>query len=203
MKVKFSPLVASMSGTAADAVMASWKGIQYVRKHVIPHNPQTAAQTLVRTSLARCMTLWRSLTADFKDWLDTYGVDYRLSGWNIFVQKCRALEQAGSLILPMPANPHIPAPSTLAFATGAGAGGDIDITWVDNAPAASTRIYFLFRLASANIFDKIDYQDSDAEAHTTGGLTAGEDYDCYAFYADPITGEMGSTDGDLAVAAKA
>lgn len=203
MKVKFSPLVASMSGTAADAVMASWKGIQYVRKHVIPHNPKTAAQMLVRDSLAACVTLWRSLNAVSKTWLDTYAVDYRLSGFNVFIQKCRALEQAGELLTPMPANPHVPAPADLAFVEGVGASGDIDISWTDNAPLAHTRIYFLYRLASANVFDKTDYQDSDAEAHTSKDLTPGASYDCYAFYADPITGEMGTTDGDLAITAKA
>jgi len=203
MKVKFSPLVASMSGTAADAVMASWKGIQYVRKHVIPHNPQTAAQTLVRESLARCMTLWRSLSGPFKDWLDTYGVDYRLSGWNIFVQKNRAAEQAGTALAPAPANPHVDAPSTLAFAEGAGAAGTIDATWVDNSPDGYTRIYFLARRIDEAAFKLIVARDSDELAYTLTGLDAGEDYDCYAAFRHAVTGVIGTVDSDLAVTAKA
>ncbi len=203
MKIVWSPLVASASGTAADAVAASWKGIQYIRKWVCPANPKSAAQVLVRESLARCVTLWRSLLSDAKAWLDTYGVDYRMSGFNVFISKNRVLEQAAGLLKPMPDNPHVPAPSTLAFATGAGESGDIDVTWVDNAPEDYTRIYFALRLDGEDTFSKIDFALDEDEAHTISGLAAGEDYDCYAYFGDWHTNIMGTSDGDQGVTSKA
>ncbi len=203
MKIKWSPLVGSASGTTADAVAASWKGIQYIRKHVIPHNPKTPAQTLVRESLARCVPLWRSHHINVKTWLNTYGVDYRMSGFNVFMSKSRALEQAGSLIMPVPANPYCPAPSTLAFAEGIGAGGDIDVTWVDNAPVDYDGIAFAIRRADGNVFNYYTTRASAGEAEVLSGFDAGEDYDCYAWFVNEVAKIHGTPDGDLGVTAKA
>lgn len=203
MKIKWSPLVGSASGTTADAVAASWKGIQYIRKHVIPHNPQTDEQMLVRNSLARCVPLWRSLGSEEKAWLNKYGVDYRMSGFNVFMSKCRALEQALELILPMPPNPYEPAPDTFAAATGAGAGGDIDCTWVDNSSAPFQDIILLTRLSSGNLFDISLHPGADLEAFVISGLTPDTDYDVYAFFRNPNTGEFGSSTGVLDVTSKA
>lgn len=203
MKVKFSPLVASMSGTAADAVMASWKGIQYVRKHVIPHNPQTTAQMAVRMALARCVTLWRSLSADQKAWLDTYGVDYRLSGFNVFIQKSRALEQAEALLKPVPDNPHEDAPGTFAAVTGVGIAGDIDVSWVDNSTGPFQKIYLLTRKSGSNVFAPALFPTAADETFTIPGLTAGADYDVYGFFFDHNNIEFGTSAGVLDVAAMA
>lgn len=202
MKIKWSPLVASASGTTADAVAASWKGIQYIRKHVIPHNPQTAAQTLVRESLARCVTLWRSLSGPFKDWLNTYGVDYRMSGFNVFMSKCRALEQAGDALPIVPANPYVDAPEDIAFVTGVGAAGTIDVSWVDNSPDGYTRMYFAVRRVDGAVFNAVAARDSDELAYTITGLADGEDYDCYAAFRHAVTGMIGTVDGDMAVEAQ-
>ena len=69
MKLTFSPLVAGMSGKAAHAVAASWKGVPYVRKLVIPHNPKSAAQVIQRGYFARMPSWFRSLPTDLKTWL--------------------------------------------------------------------------------------------------------------------------------------
>jgi hypothetical protein len=61
MKITFSPLIAGASGRAADAVMSSWHGRAFVRKHVIPHNPRSIAQVAQRMKLARIPPWWRSL----------------------------------------------------------------------------------------------------------------------------------------------
>jgi len=59
-KVK-SPLL-SLSGSgqiAKSQVYASWRGVPYVRQHVIPNNPQTTAQTATRS-------VFRTLSDMFK-----------------------------------------------------------------------------------------------------------------------------------------
>jgi len=203
MKIKWSPLVASASGTTADAVAASWKGIQYVRKHVIPHNPKSAAQTLVREALARCVTLWRSLHTDVKAWLDTYGVDYRLSGFNVFMSKSRTLEQAGSPIFPVPASPHVDAVLDGAAATGAVAAGDIDVTWTAADPTALTHVAAIARETLTNRFCAMVTALDAAETLTIEGLTPDTAHDVYFFYHNPTTKQCGTPTGDQAIDSKA
>lgn len=203
MKVTPSPLVSEMRGKTAGLVAATWKGIQYVRMHVIPGNPQTAAQTAVREAFARCVTLWRSLSGPFKTWLDTYYSDYAMSGFNGFIRLNRTLEDADALLKPVPDSPYQPAPEGAAFATGAGAAGTIDITWTDNSIDGYTRCYGIARRADANEFAPSLAVDSDAEAMTLTGLDAGEDYDVYVTFRHAVTGHMGSSAGELDVAAKA
>ena len=138
-----------------------------------------------------------------KAWLDTYGTGYRISGYNVFMQKNRALEQAGSLLLPVPANANQPAPSALTFVTGIGVAGDIDLTWTDNSGSGFTQIRLAVRLSSANVFELIATIPSVDGTATLNGLTAGADYDCYGIFQNPTTGELSTSAGQLAVAAKA
>ena len=201
MKITYSPLVASCSGTTANAVAATWKGINYIRQHVIPANPNTAAQQLVRNALTRCVTLWRSLHANIKSWLNTYGVDYRMSGFNVFMQKCRTLEQAGSALKPVPDNPYCPAPAS--FAGAAGGAGEITVTWTDNSPAAYSLFFGFVRLVGTNVFLKENQVDADLGTMTFTGLDAGEDYDCYGFFQHTTDSDCGTSAADLAVTAGA
>lgn len=200
MKLKFSPLVAGASGSTADLTAANWKGRAYVRKKVVPANPQTAAQTAVRESMARCVTLWRSLAAAQKTALDTYGVDYRMSGYNIFCQKNRALEQVPAILKPLPDNPNCAAPLTPVWA--AGAAGLIDFTWSDSdQPADYAYVTAFARLKDSNVFTTPKTAARAAESLTLTALDTGEDYDCYAFYWDSTNVFGGTTTGELAVTA--
>lgn len=92
--IDFSPLVVGMSGRAGDAIFSRWKGRAYVRQFVMPHNPKSDAQMIVRNSLGRLARLWRSLSGQIHDEQDQYAAGYALSGWNWFVKQNRVLEQA-------------------------------------------------------------------------------------------------------------
>lgn len=203
MKVTPSPLVSEMRGKTAGLVAATWKGIQYVRMHVIPQNPQTVAQTAVRDALARCVTLWRSLALGFKVWLDTYYDDYAMSGFNGFIKLCRTLEQTGALLKPLPDSPYIPAPSAFTPATGAGASGDIDVTWTDNAPAGVSRMWVMARQSDLNIFSAPVGVAADTETATITGLEPDQDHDVYGWFGNVDTGAMGTTAGELDIKSKA
>ncbi len=190
MKIRFSPLLAGMSGKAADAVAATWKGRAYIRKHVIPANPKSPAQVAVRESLARCITLWRSLSATIKAWLDTYGTGYRMSGYNVFISKNRALEQVPSPLVPVPANPNVPPHVDLAGTDGA---TESVITWTSLALEGFTKIALVIRDEAGNIFDQESLEIDDVtETHTFTELTALHVYTCYAWLYNPTTGEMGT-----------
>lgn len=184
MKVTPSPLVSEMRGKTAGLVAATWKGIQYVRMHVIPQNPQTTAQTAVRDSLARCVTLWRSLHIIIKQWLDKYYDDYAMSGFNGFIKLNRVLEQAADALKPVPDSPYHPAVLNFAAAEGAGAGGDIDCTWTAGGPGKLTDVGILTRLEDTNVFETFHAPSEVTGAQVISGLTAGGTYNVHAFYLD-------------------
>lgn len=62
-----APLL-SFSGSgqiAKTQVYASWKGLPYVRRYVIPANPQSSEQTLTRNTFAFLNYVWRIAPSDF------------------------------------------------------------------------------------------------------------------------------------------
>lgn len=87
MKLVFSPLIAGMSGRAADAVAAAWKGVPYVRKFVVPHNPKSTDQTTQRGYFARMPAWFRSLPDGITAWLDDLAVGLGKSGFNLMVKE--------------------------------------------------------------------------------------------------------------------
>src|SRR3546814_4148752 len=44
---------------AKTMVYSKWKGIPYVRRHVVPANPQTVAQQLTRTTFSKLREMWK------------------------------------------------------------------------------------------------------------------------------------------------
>jgi hypothetical protein len=88
-KVK-SPLFGfDASGQLAKTlVYMKWKGINDVRQHVIPANPNTAAQQAQRAFIADCVALWHSTgwtPNDLTAWNRYAGVKPRpMSGYNAF-----------------------------------------------------------------------------------------------------------------------
>lgn len=194
MKVTPSPLVAGLSGTSAGAVAASWKGRQYVRKHVVPKNPNTAAQQAVRTAFSGCVTLWRSLSNKMKDWLDSYGTAQRMSGYNVFMARNRALMQAGDPLVPVPANPNVPACAITLSVDGVSS-GQLKATWTDPANADFTKIAFALLKDGDEAFVAVSEDTlTSAATKTFTGLTAGATYRVYAFLYNSTTGEFGTVD---------
>ena len=130
MKVTLSPLVAGLSGTAADAVAAKWKGRQYVRKYTIPKNPRSALQVAVRKMFAR-MPLWfRSLPSELRKvheidevevaglWQPMADAD-RLSIFNEMSRICLLDLQDGVAPRLMRGNPALSGPAEVEGAEGA------------------------------------------------------------------------------------
>jgi len=203
VKVKPSALVAELNGSTAELTAASWKGINYVRRKVTPANPNSAAQQAVRNSLTRCVALWRSLSTTVKTWLDTYGNNYAMSGFNVFTSKNRALEQVPSALYPVPANPNYPVPSTFAAVTGAGDAGDIDVTWVDDAPTGVTLTVIIARDDSGSVFETEVTSSKATAAKTLTGLDDAKTYDVYGWWRDATLNIEGTPASVLTVAPKA
>lgn len=143
-RVTYTPVVAGVSGKAADAVFSSWKGRGYIRKLVTPSNPKSAAQTVVRESMARIPPLWRSLEAEIKTLQNSYAAAYRMSGYNWFAKNNRKDEEANESYLVTPPNIDIDPPATITL-TDSG-GGVCKVDWTGGTIGANYFIYILTRL---------------------------------------------------------
>lgn len=76
------------SGTVGDVITYSqWKGRNYVRRHVIPLNPQTANQVNVRTAMTLLVAQWKTESAGAQLAWNTYGKTLNLSGFNAYVKR--------------------------------------------------------------------------------------------------------------------
>lgn len=62
-----APLLSFSAGgqIAKTQVYSSWKGIPYVRRYVIPANPQSTEQTKTRTAFSWLNNVWKIAPADF------------------------------------------------------------------------------------------------------------------------------------------
>lgn len=74
---------------AKTLVFAAWKGIRYVRRYLIPFNPNTAAQQLVRHAFTMYVAGWHLLTPTIQDDWDARAKElgYAMSGFNFYIQQ--------------------------------------------------------------------------------------------------------------------
>lgn len=146
-RVTYTPVVSNASGKAGDTVFSRWKGRAYIRKLITPANPNTAAQQVVRDSLGRLPSLWRSILGWVRTIQDAYAVNYRMSGYNWFVGANRVLEESylSGKITPPNVNIASVGPITL---TDQGA-GSCKVDWTDNGAPAAANIVILARLIEA------------------------------------------------------
>jgi hypothetical protein len=181
-KVTFSPLIAGMSGKTADAVMANWKGRSYVRKRVIPHNPQSAGQVLVRNSLSECVAIWHLMLASLKTAFGLGASDLNISGYNDWVGRNRtALQAESGLFGPRRNNdaiaPYIEVPTDFAYDSEPAA-GQMRFTWTDPGQGVTYRYGLICYDASNNalLYQSTDAGPMAAEGHSIGGLTIADIY---------------------------
>ena len=76
-------------GTLADTLTGSfWRGINYIRERVVPHNPKSDSQTAVRGVLTDGVSKWRFglISNTNKNWWNTYAKGLGESGFNRFMR---------------------------------------------------------------------------------------------------------------------
>lgn len=137
------------SGTVGGSIVFSkWKGRSYVRKHVVPHNPQTPLQVGVRAGMAFCSKWSASDPTTTKAIWTTAANNAKISPTNAFVKAFMSTWRLG-LIYPL--NGIYPAAvDTGALTTGVATSRprSIDLTWTITAPDVRVG-YFVYRGLSA------------------------------------------------------
>lgn len=71
---------------AKTQVYSTWKGRPYVRRHVIPSNPQTVAQTSTRNTFSNASSVWKLMGALAISPWDRFATGQVLTGRNAFMR---------------------------------------------------------------------------------------------------------------------
>lgn len=91
-------------GTLADTMTGSfWRGINYIRARVVPHNPKSVAQTAIRDVLTDGVSKWRfgAIAGSDKNWWNTYAKGLGESGFNRFMRAYVAVNYSlGTVVTP-------------------------------------------------------------------------------------------------------
>lgn len=76
---------------AKTQVYASWKGLPYARRYVVPANPRSTDQTLTRNTFAWLNKVFQLSPQGFRDTWDAFASGRPLTGRNAFTQRNLAI----------------------------------------------------------------------------------------------------------------
>ncbi len=102
-----APLLSFSAGgqIAKTQVYSTWKGRPYVRRYVVPANPQTAAQTLTRSTFAFLNALWKFYPAAATTAWALYADGFRITDRNAFLKANVSPLRASADLNPMVISP--------------------------------------------------------------------------------------------------
>lgn len=156
------------SGTLAKTMVYSkWRGRPYVRRHVIPSNPQSTAQTLTRNAFANANSIWKIMgPLGIAPW-DRFAVGQVLTGRNKmmgdYVSDNRGEVDLLSWNMSPGAKGGLPPVSVVASSPGV---NDINLAFVNPTPPAGWTLF------SAN---GMVIRDQDPQTGTLFTTTEDED----------------------------
>lgn len=158
------------SGTLADTlVYASWRGVPYARRHVIPGNPNTAAQQDTRNIFRMLSQMWKQLPSGaiapwnaFATGRPFLGVN-QFTGQNVRVFRKPTTQPDMALFIGSPGARGGPAPTTID-ATG----GSLSIAVTLDLPVAPSG----WTIVSTN---GIAFPDQDPTDNFVGPVTYDSD----------------------------
>lgn len=136
MKMKFGALVVDGRNKIGGQVASKNRGGSYLRTKVTPTNPQTAAQSNVRSAFTSLSQIWRTLTqaqrnawnAAVTDWqrTDIFGDIKSPSGFNLYMRLNQNLLLIGEAMIDVP-----------PLAEGVANPGVVSVTAAAGTPALS------------------------------------------------------------------
>lgn len=112
-------------------VMSKWRGVPYARQHVVPTNPRTTAQQVVRKTFALLREMWKVAPAPVIDAWNSFAQGRPFLGVNKWVgENVRVLngEALMTNTILSPGSKGGPGPTDVEAVAG-GAAGEIDVTF--------------------------------------------------------------------------
>ena len=176
------------SGQVGKAVVyATWRGVKYARRHVIPGNPNTTAQQTQRNSFAMLREMYKRTPAvGIAPW-DAYAKGRPFTGMNAFIGENRRVIKTDANMQKFIGSPGSGGglPLTSASAATGSSSGEIDMTYVEpTAPVDWTQTYTVFgwfpdQAPSDDFVGPYEQHEiaAGSTSYTISGLTAGGTYD--------------------------
>lgn len=156
-------------------VAASWRGVPYARQYVVPANPKTTDQTVIRSTFALLREMWKLAPSALQAPWNAFASGRPFTGMNKIVgENVRVLkyEPDMSNFIASPGALGGLAPTTFQAVTGSNA-GEIDVTFT--VPAAPTGWTLDKAVAIA-------FKDQAPDGIFSGTIVTGEDNSApYAF----------------------
>lgn len=117
---------------AKTLVYATWRGVPYARRFVIPGNPRTTAQQLTRTTFATLREMWKVLGTDGRTPWTAFATGRPFLNLNAFIGENMRVVRGDPLYTDFLGSPGarggLP-PASAIGATGAGS-GEVTMTFV-------------------------------------------------------------------------
>lgn len=127
-----------MHGKLGNAVLQTWKGIQVIRTHVIPANPQSTDQTTNRTLFTNLVNMFKSVVVSLVHKFWNPFVTAKQTGWANLIGWNQGLQQGTAIDYELVELSHGSLPGEdIATATYDTATGACVVTWDDTGAEGS------------------------------------------------------------------
>lgn len=113
---------------ASTQVYGSWKGRPYVRRYVVPSNPQSSEQTLTRNTFRWLNNVFRYMPAGALGAWEAYGDANRFTARNGFMKQNNGTLRELTSIMTMVMSPSAKGGIPAAAVSAAGGSGQITVT---------------------------------------------------------------------------
>lgn len=195
-RIFLSPLIVDIRNKQSDTVFSKWKGINYIRSRVVPHNPKSALQVAVRAALARLVDIWQTsypgVKINWDDWAS--GRDY--SGFNKFIGKNLVKERDG-LLLDIMNEVGFTKLLTLVGSTGT-ATKEIDVAFTPDPVPANTDLELHFKEVGSSGWNYNEIHAAATNSPVTTTLPkAATLYEVYGYLIKDTAPGDGETGDDL------
>lgn len=131
-----APLLSFGAGgaIAKTQVYASWKGIPYARKYVIPANPRSTDQTMTRSVFTTLCAVWKNLTSDATAPFMAFATGKPLTDRNAYLKFNVKALRPGTDWTDLVGSPGAAGGVPLAAFSASGGSGDISTTVTTPTP---------------------------------------------------------------------
>lgn len=200
MKTKFGAIIVDGRGKIGGHVASKNRSGSYLRTKVTPVNPQTAAQTAVRSRFGNLAQVFRGLTvAQVQAWNEAvsqwsktniFGDSVKPSGLNLFIQLNSNILNVGGTLLVLPPTP-LDMPSPINAAVNFTVTGTVAELLIQGSPTGQQ--YAVLK-ATPKISNGVNYVKNLFRQIYVGDLGTGSDFDIEsawfaAFGSFPAVGE--------------
>ena len=173
---------------AQTQVYATWRGIQYVRRHVVPANPQSTGQTQTRSTFSFLSAIYKQFSADAQAPWKAFATGQKFTDRNAFVHSNLPNLRTATDLTTFIASPSTGgAPSFSGFLASGGV-GTVTISADDPVLPTGWSASKFIALALPNTDPHtatafVSYIDTVAATPFTVALTVpAAAYECFGFY---------------------